>query len=251
MALLAAAAATGADQGQTDAGKDPVTKSVPVGGPGDRDLADVLRRRLPDINITAIESSPIPGMRTVEIDQGVVLHVTEDGSYAIAGILYALTDDGPVDPFEARKTEKRLALLADVPMEQMIVFAPEGEARVVLNVFTDPDCGYCRQLHADVPELNENGVEVRYLAFPRTGIGSATYDKMVSAWCADDRQDAITRLKRGRVISSKSCDNPVAEHYAIGQRVGVQGTPTIITADGEMIGGYVPAEQLLQGLGVQ
>ena len=74
---------------------------------------------------------------------------------------------------------------------------------------------------------------------------------MVSAWCADDPHDAITRLKRGSIIPSKTCDNPVAEHYEIGQIVGVPGTPTIVTADGELIGGYVPAAELAQGLGVQ
>ena len=203
------------------------------------------------ILITAIESSPIPGLRTVEIDNGMTLHVTEDGSHAIAGVLYALTEDGPVEPWAARRVARRLALLADVSMEQMIVFAPGGETKAVLNVFTDPDCGYCRKLHADVPELNAYGIEVRYLAFPRTGIGSETYDKMVSAWCSDNPRDAMTNLKRGRRIPSKTCDNPVAEHYEIGQRLGVQGTPTIITDDGELIGGYVPAAELAQGLGVQ
>ena len=246
-AALALATAAAADDTKPGAGGEAAEEDIAA---GDRDFADVLQRRLPDINITSIESSPIPGMRTVEIDQGVMLHVTEDGSYAIAGVLYALTDEGPVDPFAARKSAKRLALIADVPTEQMIVFAPEGEPRVVLNVFTDPDCGFCRKLHADVPELNAKGIEVRYLAFPRMGIGSETYDRMVSAWCADDRHDAITRLKRGRPILSKSCDNPVAEHYEIGQQFGVQGTPTIITSDGEVIGGYVPAAELAQGLGL-
>lgn len=251
IAIATTVVLAGAAHANTDAEKDAAVAGVPMGDLGDRDLADVLQRRLPDINIAAIESSPIPGMRTVEIDQGVLLHVTEDGSYAIAGVLYALTDDGPVDPFEARKTAKRMALLADVPMEQMIVFAPEGETRAVLSVFTDTDCGFCRKLHAEVPELNGKGIEVRYLAFPRMGIGSETYDKMVSAWCADNRHDAITRLKRGRTIPSKSCDNPVAEQYEIGQLFGIQGTPTIITGDGELIRGYVPAAELAQGLGVQ
>ena len=243
-ALATIAAAGGADNAEDEA----VAGASPA---GDADFADVLQRRLPDVDIAAIESSPIPGLRAVEIQNGVTLYVTEDGSYAIAGVLYELTDDGPVDTSEARRAAASLALLADLSTEQMIVFPPGGEPKAVLNVFTDTDCGFCRKLHADVPELNAYGIEVRYLAFPRAGIGSETYDKMVSAWCADDRNDAMTRLKQGRTIPSKSCDNPVAEHYEIGQIIGIQGTPTIITADGEMIGGYVPAAQLAKGLGVQ
>ena len=230
------------------AAEDAAVKEIPSDS---ADFVNLLQHRLPDINITAIESSPIPGLRTVEIDNGVTLYVTEDGSHAIAGILYALTEDGPVEPSAARRAARRRALLADVSMERMIVFAPGKDTKTVLHVFTDTDCGYCRKLHAEVPELNAYGIEVRYLAFPRTGIGSETYDKMVSAWCSDDPHDAITRLKRGSIIPSKTCDNPVAEHYEIGQIVGVQGTPTIVTADGELIGGYVPAAELAQGLGVQ
>ena len=217
----------------------------------DTEFAEVLQRRLPDIDINRIEPSPIDGLHAVEIDNGVTLYVTRDGSYAIAGVLYALTEEGPVDPFRARKAATRRALLADVPVDQMIVFAPEGETRLVLDVFTDTDCGFCRKLHAEVAELNAYGIEVRYLAFPRAGIGSETYDNMVSAWCAGDPRDAITRLKRGRKIPSKTCDNPVAEHYEIGRRVGIQGTPTMIAPDGELIGGYVPAAELAEGLGLQ
>ena len=214
-------------------------------------LEDLLLQRLPDANITLIEPSPIPGLRMVEVDDRVTLYVTEDGAYAIAGVLYALTEAGPVDTSEARRAMKRRALLADVSMEQMIIFAPGEEAKAVLNVFTDPDCGFCRKLHAEVPELNAYGIEVRYLAFPRAGVGSETYDKMVSAWCADDPHDAITRLKRGNTISSKTCENPVAEQYEIGQLLGVEGTPTIVTTDGSLIGGYVPASELAEGLGLQ
>ena len=234
--------------GAEEAGEAAQAEGAPV---VNADLADVLKRRLPDVNVTAVEASPIPGFLVVEIEGGVMLHVTEDGSYAIAGVLYALTDQGPVDPFKARWAARRLALLADVPEDQMIVFAPAGETRAVLNVFTDPDCGVCRKLHAEVPELNSYGIEVRYLAFPRMGIGSETYDRLVSAWCAEDPQDAITDLKLGRKIPSKSCQNPVAEQYEMGKVVGVEGTPTMVTADGELIGGYVPAAQLAQGLGLK
>lgn len=242
-AVLAAAAA-GADE----AAESAQAQGAPAAS---ADLAEVLKRRLPDVNVTAVGASPIPGFLVVEIEGGVMLHVTEDGSYAIAGVLYALTDQGPVDPFEPRRAAKRLALIADVPVDQMIVFAPVGETRAVLNVFTDPDCGFCRKLHAEVPELNSYGIEVRYLAFPRMGIGSETYDRLVSAWCAENPQDAMTDLKLGRKIPSNSCQNPVAEQYEMGKVVGVEGTPTMVTADGELIGGYVPAAQLAQGLGLK
>ena len=47
------------------------------------------------------------------------------------------------------------------------------------------------------------------------------------------------------------CDNPVADHYALGQKVGVTGTPAIITSDGRLLPGYMPAENLAEALGLK
>lgn len=95
-------------------------------------------------------------------------------------------------------------------------------------------------------EYNERGVEVRYLAFPRAGIGSPAYNTMVSVWCADDPQKAMTAAKAGRQVTPKQCPNPVRDHYEMGRLLGVQGTPTLILEDGELIPGYVPPQRLVQ-----
>ena len=90
------------------------------------------------------------------------------------------------------------------------------------------------------------GIRIRYLAFPRAGVNSDSYNKAVSSWCADDPREAITRAKLGESIESRSCDNPVADQYRLGQQLGVRGTPSILTESGEMIPGYVPAARLTQ-----
>jgi thiol:disulfide interchange protein DsbC len=80
--------------------------------------------------------------------------------------------------------------------------------------------------------------------FPRAGIGSDSYKKAVSVWCSDDRKAALTRAKSGAKIEEKTCDNPVASEYALGQQVGVTGTPAIFLSDGELVPGYVPPAKL-------
>jgi len=118
-------------------------------------------------------------------------------------------------------------------------------------VFTDVDCPWCRKFHTEsVPELNKKGVEVRYLAYPRQGLQSEAFTKMVSAWCSADRNDAINKLKRGETIPPKSCNNPIAREYQLGQQIGVTGTPTIVLEDGELEPGFVSAGELAQRLGV-
>jgi thiol:disulfide interchange protein DsbC len=140
-------------------------------------------------------------------------------------------------------------LLEALDESEMVVFAPENPQKTV-TVFTDFDCTYCRKLHQEVPVLNELGIAVRYLAYPRAGVGSASYDKMVSAWCADDPNTALTDAKMGKAIPQKTCANPVAKQYRLGDDFGVTGTPALILEDGQLLPGYMPASALAARLGI-
>jgi thiol:disulfide interchange protein DsbC len=132
----------------------------------------------------------------------------------------------------------------------MAVFPAQGNRKAVITVFTDVDCSYCRKLHLEVPRMNQMGVEVRYLAYPRGGLDSPGYAKLVTAWCSTDRPAALTRMKRGEQIPAKTCDNPVARQYELGRLAGLTGTPAIVLEDGRMLAGYVSAEELGEVLGI-
>ncbi len=203
-----------------------------------------LKALRPDLPVQSVSAAPVPGMSVIELSGGTMLYATNDGRYLIAGDLYELKDDELVNLAEARRDGQRKELVAAVPLEEMAIFPATTTRKAAITVFTDVDCGYCRKLHQEVPELNRLGIEVRYLAYPRQGIGSAAYEKMVSAWCSSDRNDAITRLKRGETILSKTCTNPVEQQYLLGQEIGVSGTPAIVFESGRMQPGYTPADQL-------
>jgi thiol:disulfide interchange protein DsbC len=131
------------------------------------------------------------------------------------------------------------------------VFPAEGERRAFVSVFTDVDCFYCQKLHQEVPELNRRGVEVRYLAYPRAGVGSDSYRKIASAWCASDKLTAMTRLKNRETIPDNVCPgNPVADQFLLGQKVGVTGTPALVLESGQLLPGFMPADALVQRLGI-
>ena len=141
-------------------------------------------------------------------------------------------------------------MLGDLVTEDMIVFAPKAGTKGIVYVFTDVDCGFCRKLHEDIDQLNELGIEVRYLAFPRGGPGTPTYDKMVSIWCADEPREAITAAKLGEAVADAACDSPVAEQFALGQSLHFAGTPTMFTERGELIAGYLMPDELARQLGL-
>lgn len=217
-------------------------------------LAPKLVERLtavrPDLPIESVSKTPLDGIYALELPGGSTIYGTKNGEYLFVGDLYQLTDSALVNVTESGRDGRRQELLASVDAGSMIAFAPDGPVKATLNVFTDVDCGYCRKLHQEVPELNAMGIAVRYLAYPRAGIGSGSYDKVVSAWCADDKQTAITRLKMGQALTPATCANPVADHYELGKQMGVTGTPAIVLESGRLLPGYMPAADLAAAIGV-
>ena len=209
---------------------------------------------IPQARIVEMKPSAIPGLIEVGFDGGRAVYASSDGEYIIDGTLFKLTSKGVVNIREQRMEAKmkpvRQEAISRMDVEDMVVFSPKGEVKATVYAFTDVDCGYCRKLHSEMADYNKMGIEVRYLAFPRAGLGSNSYDKMVSIWCASDRQSAMTASKAGRPIDMKSCDNPVADQYSLGNRVGVRGTPALMTVDGELMPGYVPAVRLAAVLGI-
>ncbi|MEM1435235.1 MAG: DsbC family protein [Pseudomonadota bacterium] len=213
-------------------------------------LLDRLLKLRPNLPVESVTDSPIPGIVALNLPDGSVYYGTTDGRYLFAGDLFRLDDDDLVNLAERNRADKRRALMADVARGEMVSFAPTGPRKAAMYVFTDVDCGFCRKLHLEVPELNAMGVEVNYLAYPRAGIGSESYDRIVSAWCADDPQAALTALKSGKVIPPSTCSNPVASQYQLGQSIGISGTPAIVLEDGRLLPGYLPAAELAKTIGI-
>lgn len=231
------------------------TSMAMAGQAVDKAIADKLRAVLANpemgLEVDTVEASPIPGLYAVEYASGPVVYASATGDYMILGDLYSVDAKGYTNLTAKRRDGERLEALAQVEEKDMIIFSPEGEPKGHITVFTDTTCFYCQKLHKEVPELNKRGVEVRYLAYPRSGVGSAGYNQLVTAWCASDRQTTMTKLQSKQSVPDKVCDgNPVAAQYSLGQQLGVQGTPALITDEGTLIPGYQSADDLMVTMGL-
>ena len=194
----------------------------------------------------AVDASEMEGWFEVTYGTQVLL-VREDGRYLMEGNLIDIESRRNLTADRRASVVSRI--LGQVPTDEMVVYPAETERpRHVVTVFTDVDCPFCQKLHDEVPALNAQGVEVRYVAFVRAGEGSPTHRKMAGIWCADDRRAAMDRVKSGGNQAAGNCNNPVMEQTALGQMLGVRGTPAIVTAGGEIIPGYLPAAQLISEL---
>jgi thiol:disulfide interchange protein DsbC len=210
---------------------------------GESAVRGAIESLVPGAKIDSVLESVIPGLYEVTID-GRVVYVTAEGRYLIQGSLFDIANR--VDLTEASRSKVRADALAEVTTGR-ISFAPPNP-KYTLTVFTDIDCGYCRKMHEHMTEYNSAGIAIEYLFFPRAGVGSDSFAKAVSVYCSANQQKAMTDAKSGVELDRKDCENPIAAQYELGQRIGVNGTPAVITADGTQIGGYMPPEQLLQRL---
>ena len=209
-------------------------------------IREGLKNILPDGTvIELIEPSPIPGIYAVYYGDLQPIYVTQDGSFFIYGDIYKININSISNITEKSVAERRKLILQNIPSEELISFKSSNEQFSVI-VFTDVDCGYCRKLHNQIDEYNSLGISINYAAFPRSGIGTSAFTKMVGAWCSDNPKDSMTKLKNNSTLDISFCENqPVSKQYIIGKKLGVDGTPAIFSMDGEMFPGYIEPEELL------
>ena len=170
----------------------------------------------------------------------------KSGKHIIQGQIIAVGEAQPVDISAALTAKTAQEALKAVDKKEMIIYPAKGETKSVIYAFTDADCGYCRKLHEEMDDINARGIEVRYLAWPRS---QESVPKMEAIWCSQDRNAAMNQAKMGANVQAPSCANPVQEHMALGARLGVRGTPAVFTETGEQVGGYLPAAQLAEAVG--
>ncbi|MBT3811317.1 MAG: DsbC family protein [Gammaproteobacteria bacterium] len=204
-----------------------------------------LKDTIPSFTLGDINPSKIKGL--YEVMEGAnIYYVSEDGRYLIVGSIFDMIEKK--DLTKDKLTVAKAALINKVSPEEMIIFQAPMQ-KYVINIFTDIDCGYCRKLHSEIDQYMAEGITVRYLFFPRAGKDSDSYKKAVSVWCADDRNAALTAAKSNKnPPQEKTCDNPVDEHMALGDELGVRGTPMMISPKGTIYPGYMPAKKLAEAL---
>ena len=214
-----------------------------------------LEGTLPKMKVESLEPTPIKGLYQLETTSGELLLVSADGNYIISGDLHQLGDHGITNLTEKRRGSQRKEAMADLKDKDMVIFQAKGEQKGEVIVFTDTSCAYCRKFHSEVPQLNNMGITVKYVAWPRYGLQSPAGQTMVNVWCAKDRQDALTKAKSNEQVAAPAgvqCDqNVIQNEINLGFKMGVQGTPAVFLTDGRQVGGYVPAAQLAAQLGIK
>lgn len=203
-----------------------------------------IAKSMPSIKVDSVTPSAVKGLYELTIGAN-LYYVSEDGKYLLQGHLVDIA--AKKDLTEEKLNEARKSAILKMGVANMIVFKPKI-AKYTVTIFTDIDCGYCRKLHSELDQYLAQGITIQYMFFPRAGKDSDSYNKAVSVWCANDRNAALTAAKKDQNIPSKTCDNPVDKHMQLAAEFDVKGTPMIISENGNVYPGYLPATQLAAAL---
>ena len=223
---------------------------APDAKPDDLLISSKINAVLPKgMSVQSVKKSQIENLYIVDIGDLQPIYASKNGEFFFYGELYAVNGNMLQNTTKDEINLKRKSILDEALSEgDFITFKSDNEKHRVI-IFTDVDCGYCRKFHNEINDFNDLGITVNYVAFPRSGLASDSYNKIVTAWCSTDAKDTLTKMKQGIDVQLSMCqDHPVEKHFLLGQKIGITGTPAIIKSNGELLPGYLPPEELITRL---
>lgn len=205
-----------------------------------RDVSDI-KQKLFQLGITNVEKIidlNEDSLTAIMLEDGELLYLNKEATLLIQGNVFSLKSGSAHNITAAFKQQVAKETFAVIQQAKQVVYAPSAEKKGTIVVFTDTECAFCQRFHKQMSELLNQGVEVVYAAYPRSGLTGSAYSSLVNIWCADNSSMAMDRVMSGRNIEKVNCENSVARDYAWGKKLKIQGTPAILLPGGEVWVGY-------------
>ncbi len=200
--------------------------------------------RFPDMKIESVTRTPFPGLYEVVFD-GQVVYTDEKLAYLMSGNLFDLRT--AQERNLTRERRDQIASGALVKAQGNAIKRVRGTGKRVVYTFEDPNCGYCKELQKELNKMNNITVYTFLLPI----LSPDSVEKSKAVWCAKDRARTWDDLMNKAALPAnapKNCTTPLEENQVLAKRFGVRGTPAVYLANGQQVGGYLPAEQLEQAL---
>lgn len=214
---------------------------VEVASTGADPQSEMVKQRLksayPNTPFTEVRPSGLSGIYEVVMGRNVA-YTDDTGRYFFFGQLMDMKT-------QRNLTTERSSEITKIDVKALkaenAIKVVKGDGSRVMYVFADPECGYCKQLEKTLAGVT-NATIYTFL-FPV--LGERSMAEAQDIWCAADREKAYQdHMVNGKKAASAKCDNPISENLAIGQKFGITGTPTVITAAGRMAPGAPPPDRI-------
>jgi thiol:disulfide interchange protein DsbC len=202
-------------------------------------VRQALQSKFPKMSLESVARTPFPGVYELVFD-GQVFYTDEKGSYLFSGNLLDIRSGQPRNL--TQEANARLAAAALSKSTDQAVKRVKGNGKRVIYTFEDPNCGYCKELQKELAKVND----VTIYTFLWAILSPDSVEKSKAIWCAKDRGRAWddVMLKGSVPAGKRDCDTPLEKNAALAQRFGLRGTPAVYIANGQQIGGYVPADKI-------
>jgi thiol:disulfide interchange protein DsbC len=209
----------------------------------DPEMTVRLQTLYPKTKFQQINKSPVSGLTEVVMGQNIA-YVDPTGRYFLFGKLYDMKAQQDLTANRMEELQKIDLSRLDLSLAFKRI---QGTGSRVLYVFSDPDCPYCKQLEKSLVAL-EN-VTIHTFMMPLASIHPDARRKAVGVWCAKDRAAAWDDLMlRGKETKGAVCDHPVDKVVALAESLGINGTPTLFSADGRKLAGARDTEAISKWL---
>ena len=221
---------------QAAASADPATATPPEAAA----IKKQLETKFPGAAIGVITRSPYFGLFEVQLDNQLV-YTDAKAKYILVGSVYDV--DAKVNLTEKRMRKLNRIDIASLPME-LAFKRVKGSGERKLIIFSDADCPYCAKLENELKTVDN--VTIYTFLFPIDALHPDSARKSRIIWCSADRVKAWDAFFANGSLPANAgdCDNPVEKTHVLGEKLRVQATPTLIFADGSVIPGAIPPEQM-------
>lgn len=202
-------------------------------------IADRLKSLYPSTRFGEINTTPWPGVFEVVMGANLA-YVDETGQYFMFGHFYDMKAQRDITA--ERKDSLARIDFAALPLVDALKEVRGTGART-LAIFSDPDCPYCRRLEAEIKGLTD--VTIYTFLMPIASLHPEARSRAIAVWCSKDRIAAWHALMwRDEKVSARDCPHPVDRNVALGDRLGVSGTPTLVAGDGRVLPGAASSAQI-------
>ncbi|MCX7892104.1 MAG: DsbC family protein [Burkholderiales bacterium] len=194
--------------------------------------------------VDSVTKAPFLGLYEVYIG-GDILYTDEKANYIVIGDVYDAKGPQPRNLKEERLAKLNAVKFSELPLDQAFKMV-RGNGKRQIAYFSDPNCPYCKRIEKEFASLND--VTLHVFLYPILSPESAARSKAV--WCSPDRAKAWTELMLNGVEpkANGTCETPIEKNLALGQRLRITGTPTLIFENGSRLPGAAPAEKINQML---
>jgi thiol:disulfide interchange protein DsbC len=193
-------------------------------------IKSAIEQRHSGISVKDVQPSPIPGLYEV-FAGGQIIYASKNAEYVLVGATL-FEDASKRNLTSSRMQELTRIDFSTLPLQDAIEIK-KGNGKFKFAVFSDPDCPYCKSLETGLEKLGMSDYTAYVFLFPLEEIHKEARWKAEAVWCAKDRQTTWHDwMVDSKPLEKASCDNPLDRNLKLGDKIGVQGTPSIYLSNG-------------------